>query len=217
MDILISDLVNSIKKIFNSTKVLSVDSVYEKIDNSNELRLVISMNKILYDDVNMIYTKLIFVCDEDKVKLTKTHFTYLFDINCEYVRINFNDLEDFNTKISDIFKNNKFGDNLKILSKFVKAPSTLINTWFQKNDITDLSVVNVNEEKISIMPCKSMFFNFVIDLNNNQSVDLTISKEGDKEFVYKFKIFNNIYEEKETNLNRLVEIIGDSLKNKIKI
>lgn len=216
MDILVGDLVDKIKKVFNSTKVLSVESVYEKINDSNDLKLVISMNKILYDDINIIYTKLIFVTDSEKIKLTKNHFTYLFDINCEYIRIEFLDLEDFSKKIQDIFDKNKFGENIKILSKFTKSPSTLINTWFQQNNITNLSVVNVKEEKISIMPCKSLFFNFIIDLNNNLSVNLTITKEGEKEYIFKFKNFNNIYEDKQTNLKRLVETIGENLKNKIK-
>ena len=143
MSILIGDLVSEIKNVFDSTKVLSVDSTYEKIKDSDDLRLIISMNKILYDKINVIYTKLIFICNENKSKLIKSHFTYLFDINCEYVRIDFTDENDFGVKIENIFKNDKFGDDIKILSKFVKSPSTLINTWFQENDITDLSIVNV--------------------------------------------------------------------------
>lgn len=220
MDIIIGDLVNKIKEVFDSTKVLSVESVYEKVENTDDLRLVISMNKILYDDINIIYTKLIFTCDSSKSRLTKSYFSYLYDINCEYIRIEFTTLEDFSTKMKNIFKENKFGENIKILSKFVKSPATLINTWFEENKITDLSVTNVKEEKISIMPCKSMFFNFKIDLSNNQTVDLTISQldiEGDEQYNYKFKIFNNIYEDKQANLNSLVETIGDNLKNKIKI
>lgn len=217
MNILVKDVVNKIKEVFNSTKVLSVDSVYEKINNSNDLRLVISMNKILYDDVNVIYTKLIFNCDNTKSRITKNYFTYLFDINCEYVRLDFNTVEDFATKISNIFKDNKFGKNIKILSTFIKSPATLINTWFEENKITDLSVVNVDVNKISIMPCKSLYFNFKIELNNNQDVELTLSKEGENEYIFKFKIFNNIYEEKQSDLNNLVETIGDNLKNKIKI
>lgn len=217
MDILVGDLINKIKEVFDSTKVLSVETVYEKIKSSNDLRLVVSMNKILYDDVNIIYTKLIFNTDINKSKLTKNNFTYLFDINCEYVRIEFLDLEDFANKISNIFKENKFGENIKILTKFIKSPSTLINTWFQENKITDLSVVNVKEQKISIMPCKSLYFSFVIDLNNNQTVNLTISKEDENEYNFKFEFLKNIYEENQTSLNRLIETIGNSLKNKIKM
>lgn len=216
-DIIVGDLVNKIKEIFDETKALSVESVYEKIEGSNDLRLVISMNKILYDDINIIYTKIIFTCDNTKSKLTKSNFTYLYDINCEYHRLDFTTLEDFSNKITNIFKENKFGENIKILSKFIKSPSTLINKWFQENKITDISVINVKEEKISIMPCKSTFFNFTIDLNNNKNIDLTISKEGDKEYVFKFKIFDNIYEDKQSDLKKLIEIIGDNLKNKIKI
>lgn len=217
MNILVGDLVNKIKEVFDSTKVLSVESVYEKIDGSDDLKLVISMNKILYDDINIIYTKLIFNCDNTKSKVTKNYFTYLFDINCEYLRIEFSTLEDFSIKISNIFKKNKFGENIKILSKFTKSPSTLINEWFQENKITDISIINVKEEKISITPCRSLSFTFVIDLNNNQTVNLDISKEGEKEYIFKFKIFNNIYEDKQNDLKKLIETIGDNLKNKIKM
>jgi hypothetical protein len=217
MDILISDLVERINKIFNDTKVLSVDSVYEKINGTSDLRLVIPINRILYDDINVIFTKIIFTSDKNKIKLTKNEFTYLFDINCEYVKIYFNDIDDFGEKIKNIFKNNKFGDDLKVLSKFIKSPSTLINTWFKDNKISDLSVINVIIEKIPILPCEELFFEFNIDLNNNQKVNLKVYKIKDKEYVFKFNIFDNIYEEKESSLNRFVEIIGNSLKNKIKM
>jgi len=216
MNILIEDLVNKIKSVFDTTKVLSVDTIYEKILNSDELRLVISINKILYDDINIIYTKLIFTTDNTKSRLTKDHFTYLHDINCEYVRIEFSNLDDFEIKIKNIFKENKFGENIKILSDFIKSPATLINKWFENNDISEISVINVDEPKISIMPCKSLYFNFKISLSNNQNVDLTITKNGEDEYNFKFEIFNNIYEDKEINLKKLVETIGENLKKRIK-
>lgn len=217
MNILIGDLVNKIKQIFDSTKVQSVNTVYEKINGSNDLRLVISMDKVLYDDVNIIYTKIIFTTNSDKTKLTKNYFTYLFDINCEYVRVEFNDLNDITNKITNILKQNKFGENIKILSDFIKSPSTLINKWFELNKVTDISVINVDEKEISIVPCKSLDFNFNIAINNNQNVDLTISKENDNDYLYKFNIFNNIYEDRESTLKNLVETIGTNLKNNIKI
>ncbi|MCK9416164.1 hypothetical protein M0Q97_05850 [Candidatus Dojkabacteria bacterium] len=217
MEILVGNLVNKIKTIFDSTKVLSVESVNEEINNSNELRLVISMNKILYDDVNIIYTKILFVMDSNKTKLTKNYFSYLYDINCEYIRIYFNDLEDFSNKITKIFKENKFGDDIKILSKLSKSPSTLINTWFKNNKITDLSVTNFEVEKIPIVSCELLEFNFIIDLNNNQKGKLNISKKDKNKYVFKFEFLDNIYEDEETNLDHLVETIGNNLKNKIKM
>jgi hypothetical protein len=216
MNISIEDLVNKIKSVFDTTKVLSVDTIYEKILNSEELRLVISINKILYDDINIIYTKIIFTTDNIKSKITKNYFTYLYDINCEYVRIEFSDLEDFENKIKNIFKENKFGENIKILSQFIKSPATLINKWFDNNEISKISVTNVDNKKISIMPCKSIYFNFEISLSNNQIVDLTITKNVDDEYNFKFEIFKKIYEDKEDNLKNLVETIGENLKKYIK-
>jgi hypothetical protein len=213
MDIIVGELIDKIKKVFDSTKVLSVETVYEKINGSNDLKLVISMNKILYDDINIIYTKLIFVTDNTKSKLTKNNFTYLYDINCEYVRINFNDLEDFSIKITEIFEKNKFGENIKILSTFIKSPSTLINEWFQENKITDLSIVNVEEPKISIMPCKFLNFDFKVELNNNQNIELEISKDSEKEYIFKFKFLDKVYDIQQANLKNLVYTIGSNIKD----
>ena len=217
MDILVGDLIKEITQTFDSTKVRSVDSVYEKIDGTSDLRLVISLNKVLFDNVNIFYTKLIFTTNESKGKITKNYFTYLYDINCEYVRIDFSTLEDFSNKLNNTFKNNKFGDDIKILSKFFKSPSTLINTWFEENNITDISVTNVDEDKIELMPCESLFFNFKIDLSNNESINLTLTKLNENEYLFNFKIFEEVYEDIQVSLKNLVETIGDNLKNKIKM
>jgi len=217
MEIIISDLVNAINNSFDSTKVMSVDSVYEKIDNSNELKLIIFMNGVLYNDINIIYTKLIFIVDGSKYKLTKNYFTYLYDINCEYVRIDFEDLEDFKTKIKDIFKKNKFGDDIKVLSKFIKSPAVLVNEWLNENDVTDISVTGFKyEPKIKIMPCKSLFFSFGINLSSDQSIELEISREKQDFYIFKFKILDNYVTVEQENLNNLVRVIGETLKNKIK-
>lgn len=215
MDILIGDLVNKIKQIFDKTKVLSVESVYEKINNSNNLKIVISLNRVLYNNVNVIYTKFIFICNAEKTKIIKNHFDYLFDIKCEYVRVFFNDLLDFNDKMVDIFKNNKFGDNIIILSKFINSPSTLINTWFKSNNISEISITNVDFEKINIVPCESLSFNFIIHLNNNQKINLNLDKH--ENYVFKFTLNNEETIEKRSSLNRLIETIGNMIKNKFEI
>ncbi len=217
MEIIISDLVDAINKSFDSTKVLSVDSVYEKIDDSNELKMIIFLNRVLYDDINIIYTKLLFIVDGGKYKLTKNYFTYLYDINCEYVRVDFDDLEDFKSKIQNIFKKNKFGNNIKILSKFIKSPAVLVNEWLNENDISDISVTGFKyEPKIKIMPCKSLFFSFGINLSNDQTIGLEITKEKEHFYIFKFKILDKYVTVEQENLNNLVKVIGETSKNKIK-
>ena len=210
MDILVGYLENKILEIFDSSKVLSVDKQSGSTD-----KFIISINRILYNDINVIYTKFVFHVDDTKLK--NNYFSYLYDINCEYIRIDFSDLNDFGNKISNIFKENKFGKDIKILSDFIKSPSTLINKWFQENKITNISVVNLDFTKIEIIPCEDISFDFKIELNNNQKVDLTIKKESDNKYLFNFKFLDNIYEEEQKNLNRLIETIGNNLKNKIKM
>ena len=218
MNISVADLVAKIKEIFDDSKVQSVDTVYERTDDPDELKLIIFFNRVLYDKVNIIYTKLIFVTDKAKSYVVKNYFTYLFDINCEYHRINFTDLDDFSTKINSIFQNNKFGKNIEILSKFVKSPATLINEWFTENGVSDISVTGFKyDPKIKITPCKSLKFNFGISLSSNQTVELEITKEKKDKYIFEFEILGKPFNKEQPNLNNLVQVIGDTLKNKIKI
>ena len=76
-------------------------------------------------------------------------------------------------------------------------------------------MINVISEKINIVPCKLLSFTFTIELNNNQIVKLTIMR--DNYFIFKFEFLNTIHKEEDNNLNRLIEIIGNTLKNKLKI
>ena len=215
----IAELDSHIKKTFDNTKVLSVDIVYEKTDSPEELKLVIFLNKVLYENINVLYTKLIFIVDSKKINVVKNYFTYLYDINCVYHRINFTDLTDMSNKINDIFKNERFVENIKILSKFTKSPATLINRWFTENGVSDVSVTGVKyEPKVKTMPCESLFFSFVIDLNNNQKISLDIVKEGKDSFLFKFSVLDQFYTaDKQTDLGNLVQVIGDMIKNKIKM
>ena len=74
-------------------------------------------------------TKLIFNCDGTKSKLIKSNFTYLYDINCEYVRVEFTNLEDFSTKISNIFKSLLSLNSFKTLSTNA-GPEATQSCWF---------------------------------------------------------------------------------------
>lgn len=217
MEILISDLVDAINSVFDSTKVLSVDSVYEKMEDSEDLKLVIFLNKVLYSDINIIYTKLIFIVDKGKYRLTKNYFTYLYDINCEYVRVDFEDLEDFKLKIKEIFDDNKFGEDIKIMSKFIKSPAVIVNEWLGENDVSDISVTGLKyEPKITIMPCKSLFFSFTINLSNEQTVELEISKKKNNYYQFNFKILDDYVKVEQEDLSNLVQVVGETIKNKIK-
>ena len=107
MEITIKDIEKSIKKILGDSDVLNTDSVYEQINGSNDLKLVIFINK-LFGESTILYTKIIFKVNSGKTKLTSNSFLYLYDINCKYVSVDFSDTNDFEKKLKSIFENNKF-------------------------------------------------------------------------------------------------------------
>jgi len=215
MNISIEEVEKSIKKILGDSDVLNTESVYEHIEGEDDKqKLVIFFNKIFGDHDSILYTKLIFVTDIEKVNLVNNTFLYLYDINCQYNNVEFDDLEELEDKIENIINKHKFGPNIKILSEFIEKPAFLINDWLKTNKVNNFSVSSIKyNPKTHITPCKSLFFSFIINVNNNE-IDFSITKN--KEFTYSFVINNETITFEKQNLNTLVETIGDTLKNNIK-
>lgn len=215
MEISIKEIETTIKEILYDSEVLNTDSVYEQIEDSDDLKLIIFFNKLFSENSSILYTKLIFKVNKEKTKLVNNSFMYLYDINCIYNNVNFNNLKDFKNKFSTILKEEDFGKDLKILSQFIEKPAFLLNEWFKKNNV-DLNISNVKyDPKIYIIPCKSLFFSFIININNTD-IEMTITKEKDDLFKYSFKIYDKFVNFEKNNLNTLIETIGDTLKTNIK-
>lgn len=218
MTISIKNLEKDLKEAFKNSTVQSIDSVYEKSDNG--YRLVIDIKNLFGKKTNVIYTKFIFYTDGDKIYLSENQsgrhtFRYLYDINCNYVIKEFDNEDELKNIIVNIIENNKFGENIKILSNFIKSPGFLINDWFSKNGINNVSVFNVKlDNRYKILPCKSLLFNFDISLNEQMNIDLIIQKERDSDYIYKFRIYDDVITEERQNLSTLIETIGTVIKTK---
>jgi len=213
MEITIKEIESSIKNVFDKSEVLNTDSVYEKIDESNNLKLVIFINKLFEENISVLYTKVIFVVDGDKKKLVNNSFLYLYDINCQYTNVEFSDTDDFEKKLRQIIEKKNFGNNLKTLSKFIENPAFLINEWLKNNKTNEINVLSVKyDPKMYITPCKSLDFTFSINVNNID-VEFSIKKEKDGLFIYSFHINDETINKEKPNLKTLVETIGTVLKN----
>jgi len=215
MVITIEEVEETIKNILGDSDILNTESVYEHIDGQdNKQKLVIFFNKIFGEHQSILYTKLIFIVDIDKVNLVDNTFLYLYDINCQYNNVEFEDLDELEEKIDSIIKKHKFGENIKILSEFIEKPAFLINDWLKEHNVNNFSISNIRyNPKIHIIPCKSLFFSFVITVNN-QEIEMNITKN--EKFVYSFMFNNETKTIEKNNLRTLVETIGDTLKNNIK-
>ena len=220
----IQDVYNTMKDIFKSDDVLSTDSVYQDADNG--LMLIISINKLLSSDQAVIYTKILFHVDIQKMYVTRNAFEYLYTLPnpnskdiTSYREVQITDINDFKTKLSDIIKNNDFADDIKILSELIKQPENLINDWFYKNDIKDISITGFKyEPKMKTTPSKSLFFEFDITTNDKDNFTLTIRKTGENNFKLSFDIFGK-KEDKDINnltLDTIIKIIGETIKKNTK-
>jgi len=215
MNITIEEVEKVIKEVLGDSDIMNTSSVYEHIESEdNKQKLVIFFNKIFGDHDSILYTKLIFITDIEKVNLVDNTFLYLYDINCQYNNVNFDDLDELTEKLDGIINKAKFGPNLKILSEFIEKPSFLINDWLKEHKVSNFSISSIKyNPKTHVVPCKSLFFSFDIDING-MTITLNITKE--KVFNYSFIINNETIVVEKNDLRTLVETIGDTLKNNIK-
>jgi hypothetical protein len=216
----ISEIEQLFRDVFKEEEgvVNSVETVYETPEEGDFLRLVISIHGLSTEDTSIIHTKFIFKVDKDKRQVIEDTFIYLYDINCVYHRIEFNNIVDMKKKIEDIIESKNFGEDIQILSDFIEAPAMFLNYYMRRAKITDYSVFEVEyEPKFKTTPCDKTTFDFKININNNYHVDLSIYKidreEEDEPDVYKyqFKFMDEIETYEIDTLKNMHFFIGDHI------
>lgn len=198
----IAELEQTFKDIFDEEEglVQSVDTVYELSKDEQFYKLVISIHGLSVEDTLIIHTKFIFKTDLEKRNLIDNSFIYLFDINCNYHKVDFNNIVDMKNKIEDIIESNDFGEDIQILSDFIEAPAMFLNYYMRRAKITDYSIFDVKyEPKFKTTPCDKVTFDFEIDVNNNYKIDVSIYKidrKSDEDendtYRYQFKFMDDV-------------------------
>jgi len=191
----ISEIEEIFKEVFDEEKgvVNSVESVYESPEQGDFLKLVISVHGLVTEDTTIIHTKFIFKVDTDKRKTLEDSFIYLYDVNCVYHSMEFDNIIDLKEKITSIIESKDFGEDLQILSDFIEAPAMFLNYYMRRHKITDYSIFDVEyQPKFKTTPCDKTTFDFKININNNYDMELSISKvdrdEDENEIdTYKFQ------------------------------
>ena len=192
MNIKISEIENLFKEIFDKEegKVSTVETVYETPDDINFIKLILSLNGLSAENTSIIHTKFIFKVDTNRKNLIENSFIYLYDINCVYHKIDFDNIIDLQEKIEDIIDSGDFGEDIQILSDFIESPGMFLNYYMKRAKITDYSIFDVEySPKFKTTPCHETTFDFKININNNYFIDLSIWKieAEDKDEVDKYK------------------------------
>ena len=219
-NIRIQELEQAFKEIFQDVegKVNSVDTVYEMSEKEDYYKLVISIHNLSVEDTLIIHTKFIFKTDIKKQFVIEPSFLYLYDINCIYHKVDFDNVIDLKTKVEEVIKSNDFGEDIQILSDFIEAPAMFLNYYMKRSKITDYSIFDVEySPRFKTTPCDKTTFDFKININNNYIIELSISKkqrEKDEDYdTYKFRFkFLDEYKTVENDtLNNIHFTIGSNL------
>ena len=109
----IAEIEKVFRNVFDDTKVSSVKTLYDYDKIRKETKLIISINNLFYNETNIIFTKFVFIVDDKKEKLKKNQFSYLYDINCDFRTISFDDTDEMIIKMNELLEGEKFGQNLK--------------------------------------------------------------------------------------------------------
>jgi hypothetical protein len=221
MSIKISEIEEVFKEVFKEEKgvVKSVETLYEKPgDEDDFLKLVISIQGLSTDDSNIIHTKFIFKTDNGKHEVIDKSFIYLYDINCVYHKVEFDNTIDLKQKIEGIIDTNNFGEDIIILSDFIEAPAMFLNYYLKRSNISQYSIFDVEyEPKFKTTPCKDTTFDFKININNNYNVELSIYKidrEDDDDvdhYKFQFRFMDEIETFETEDLKNIHYFIGSHL------
>lgn len=217
----IAEVEQTFKDIFQEEDGMaqSLETVYEISNDEKFYRLVITIHGLSVEETMIIHTKFIFKTDLEKRLLIDKSFTYLYDINCIYHKMDFQNVIDMKNKIENIVEQNNFGDDIKILSDFIEAPAMFLNYYMRRAEITEYSVFDVKyEPKFKTQPCDSTTFDFEININNNYKFDVSIYKvdrESDDEepdtYRFNFKFMDEITTEESDSLQNIHFMIGSNI------
>lgn len=211
MKIRIAEIEQTFREVFEEEEgvVTSVETIYELSEDEDFYKLVISIHGLSVEDTSIIHTKFIFKTDLGKTHIIEDSFIYLYDINCVYHKIEFDNVTDIKSKVEDIIESKNFGEDIQILSDFIEAPAMFLNYYMRRAKITDYSIFDVEyEPKFKTTPCDKTTFDFDINVNNNYKMELSISKvdrENEEETdVYKFHF---------KFMDKIETVESDTLKN----
>jgi hypothetical protein len=221
MDIKISEVEEVFLELFEKNEdvvVSSVESLYETPEDGDFLKLVITLHGLSSEDISIIHTKFIFKTDTNRVNLAENSFIYLYELNCVYHKIEFENIVDLKKKIEDIIDSNDFGQDLQILSDFIEAPSMFLNYYMRRADITDYSIFEVEyEPKFKHTPCDKTTFDFKLNINNQYDMELSIrkmeksSEEDVDKYKYQFRFMDEIETFETDTLKNMHFFIGDNI------
>jgi len=210
------DVERIMKDVFNDTKVSSVSTIYEKDKKTNELKLIISINNLFFEKTDIIHTKFVFIVNDKKTKLLKNKFFYLYDINCDYHEVDFEDTVELEKKLNDIINQRDFGKDIKELSDINVTISGDVNGWFRENNVDNISIYNITYSPIvDNMPCESLSFKFEINVDDERIIELRLRKIKNNEYKFTFIEGDWFYDVIITDIKGMVQTIGETLKNYI--
>jgi hypothetical protein len=221
MDIKISEVEEVFLELFEKNEdvvVSSVETLYETPEDGDFLKLVITIHGLSAEDISIIHTKFIFKTDTNRVNLVENSFIYLYELNCVYHKIEFENIVDLKKKVEDIIDSNDFGQDLQILSDFIEAPSMFLNYYMRRADITDYSIFEVEyEPKFKHTPCDKTTFDFKLNINNQYDMELSIrkmeksSEEDVDKYKYQFRFMDEIETFETDTLKNMHFFIGDNI------
>lgn len=216
----IAEIEQTFKDIFEEEGLVqSIETVYELSENEEFYKLVISTHGLSIEDTLIIHTKFIFKVDTDKRNIIDNSFIYLYDINCNYHKVDFRNIVDLKNKIEDIIESNDFGEDIQILSDFIEAPAMFLNYYMRRAKITEYSIFDVKyEPKFKTTACDKTTFDFEVDVNNNYKFNVSIYKidrpsddEENDTYRYQFKFMDDMETVEVDSLRNIHFLIGSNI------
>lgn len=204
-------------RIFNAlldTSIQLKDDVFEETQSG--FRWILSTHNIsinIEEDVltSLLHTKFFVEVEKDKQTLKERSLHYLYDINCQYREILFENLNDLRDIISRIIRQSDFGEDILLISSFLsQAPISSINNLLSKEGVDNKSITSIHyNPKSRITPCDAFTADFDLAINNGEEeISLSIFKIRNNNFTITYYHGTDIIEKNISTLENITSVIG---------
>lgn len=201
------ELQETIRNIFEKTHLYRFKAVLEK--DKNGWNWILNFHKLTNDTTLIIHTRFIFKLDEAKENLRSLEFLYLYDLNCKYKLLKFENSTDLESKINSIFDKNEFGKNILAISELMVSPEQTINNYFFEKKIEGYSIYEFDyHPEFVVIPCQKLSMDFKFNVNNKNDITLDLRKEKDGNFKLTFNYLDKATEVELSDLSSLIETIA---------
>lgn len=174
----VNEALKILESVFGDEKAITAKSVWEK--DGEKYKYVLTAHGLLSGNKPVLLSKFILWADENKLELVSKNLTWLYDVNCVYRSVQFDNETSLKSAAEKILKDYVFGNNLRTLSELsLLGTASKMNDCLAGKGIKNMSVHSFTYQPLhTVKPCEATTFDYKLSLNGEHEIQMSVRKDG---------------------------------------